>query len=99
MNVLRPSLLPGLLDSLRHNISHKNYDVALFELGRVFTSEPAGGNGGGGRPAGVAWTGQRNPVFWTGAEREARYDIFDLRGVLDEFFEQFGVRGLNYSRR
>ena len=37
MNVLRPSLLPGLLDALRHNLSHKNYDVALFELGRVFT--------------------------------------------------------------
>src|SRR5438046_3075074 len=38
MNVLRPSLLPGLLDALRHNLSHKNYDVALFEVGRVFQS-------------------------------------------------------------
>jgi phenylalanyl-tRNA synthetase beta chain len=37
MNALRPSLLPGLIDSLRHNVSHKNYDVALFEVGRVFT--------------------------------------------------------------
>jgi phenylalanyl-tRNA synthetase beta chain len=36
MNVLRPSLLPGLLDALRHNLSHKTYDVALFEVGRVF---------------------------------------------------------------
>src|ERR1043165_5502054 len=26
MNVLRPSLLPGLIDSLRHNVSRKNYD-------------------------------------------------------------------------
>ena len=39
MNVLRPSLLPGLLDALRHNLSHKTYDVALFEVGRVFTCE------------------------------------------------------------
>ena len=30
MNVLRPSLLPGLLDALRHNLSHKTYDAALF---------------------------------------------------------------------
>jgi len=30
MNVLRPSLLPGLLDSLRHNISRKNHEVSLF---------------------------------------------------------------------
>ena len=36
MDVLRPGLLPGLIHSLRHNISRKNYDVALFEVGRVF---------------------------------------------------------------
>src|SRR5476649_2610072 len=38
MDVLRPSLLPGLIHSLRHNVTRKNYDVALFEVGRVFTS-------------------------------------------------------------
>ena len=36
MDVLRPSLLPGLIHSLQHNLSRKNYDVALFEIGRVF---------------------------------------------------------------
>ena len=36
MDVLRPSLLPGLIHSLRHNVSRKNNDVALFEIGRVF---------------------------------------------------------------
>src|ERR1035437_5763025 len=55
MNVLRPSLLPGLLAALRHNLSHKTYDVALFEVGRVFTvaqaSPPAGSPGV--PPAGV----------------------------------------------
>ena len=38
MDVLRPSLLPGLIHSLRHNVSRKNYDVALFEVGRAFRS-------------------------------------------------------------
>src|SRR6202000_1552802 len=37
MNALRPSLLPGLLDSLRINLTRKNSEVALFEVGRVFT--------------------------------------------------------------
>jgi phenylalanyl-tRNA synthetase beta subunit len=36
MNVLRPSLLPGLLDSLRRNLHHQTHDVRLFEIGRVF---------------------------------------------------------------
>ena len=45
MDTLRPSLLPGLLDALQHNISYKTYDVALFELGRVFQTQPASGPG------------------------------------------------------
>src|SRR5262249_16813231 len=33
MDMLRPSLLPGLIHSLRHNLARKNNDVALFEIG------------------------------------------------------------------
>jgi phenylalanyl-tRNA synthetase beta chain len=44
-------------------------------------------------------TGQRHPLFWSGAERDAKFDVFDLKGLLEEFFEQFGLRGLAYTRR
>jgi phenylalanyl-tRNA synthetase beta chain len=114
MNVLRPSLLPGLLDSLRHNLNHKNCDVALFELGRVFSTGTSASESGrtsvSGRasvPASpiqevrhlaLALTGQRNPIFWTGAERDAKFDIYDLKGLLEEFFDQFGLRGITYNR-
>ena len=113
MSVLRPSLLPGLLDALRYNISHKNPHVALFELGRVFIqnhvghpSSPAGPRDQA-TPAGsseerrlaIALTGQRNPLFWSGSEREAQFDIYDLKGFLEEFFDQFGLRGMAYARR
>jgi phenylalanyl-tRNA synthetase beta chain len=96
MDILRPSLLPGLLDGLRHNLSHRNHDVALFELGRIFS-----GNGEvrEERRVGIALTGQRNPLFWSGEDREAKFDIYDLKGLLEEFFEHFGVRGMTYARR
>ena len=106
MNVLRPSLLPGLLDALRHNLSHKTYDVALFEVGRVFNvaqaSPPASSPGvppgmrhREERRVAIALTGQRNPLFWSGNDREAKFDIYDLKGLLEEFLEQFGLRGMN----
>ena len=97
MNVLRPSLLPGLLDALRHNLSHKTYDVALFEVGRVFIEVE--GQRREERRVAIALTGQRNPVFWSGNDREAKFDIYDLKGLLEEFLEQFGLRGVNYVRR
>jgi hypothetical protein len=50
--------------------------------------------------AGWAWPdGTPLPVFWSGAERDAKYDIYDLKGALEEFFEQFGLRGVTWTRR
>jgi phenylalanyl-tRNA synthetase beta chain len=124
MDVLRPGLLPGLIHSLRHNVSHKNYDVALFEVGRVFknvaqTSPSAGspdvppGSATGSRAnpqagslryieerrVAIALTGQRALNFWNGAERDAKFDAYDLKGLVEEFLEQFGVRGVTFARR
>lgn len=39
--VLRTSLLPGLLRSLRYNVTRGNSSVGLFELGQVFFAHPA----------------------------------------------------------
>jgi phenylalanyl-tRNA synthetase beta chain len=97
MNVLRPSLLPGLLHALRHNLARKNESVALFEIGRVFTQN--NGQIREERRLAVALTGLRNPPFWSGSERDAKFDISDLKGMLEEFLEQFGMRGLSYVRR
>jgi phenylalanyl-tRNA synthetase beta chain len=108
MDVLRPSLLPGLIHSLRHNVSHKNYDVALFEVGRVFSvaqaSSPVKTQTGGlchieERRIAIALTGQRALPFWSGDERDAKFDTYDLKGVLEEFFGQFGLRGMTFTRR
>lgn len=92
MNVLRPSLLPGLLDSLRHNLHHKNNDVALFEVGRVFTTEKES------RRISIAITGARSPLYWSGPERDAKMDIFDLKGIVETLFERLGLRGLAWTR-
>jgi phenylalanyl-tRNA synthetase beta chain len=123
MNVLRPSLLPGLLDSLRHNVTRKNYDVGLFEIGRVFQERASGVSPGKGagqkggaqtshaaprqdaggtfeeRRVAIALTGQRHATFWSGSERDAKCDASDLKGVVEELLEQFGIRGVSYSRR
>jgi phenylalanyl-tRNA synthetase beta chain len=92
-----------LIHSLRHNVSRKNYDLGLFEVGRVFQRaagvSPAGPAVKEERRIGIALTGQRNPLFWSGGEREAKLDVYDLKGLIEEFFEQFGLRGMTYNRR
>jgi phenylalanyl-tRNA synthetase beta chain len=97
MDVLRPSLLPGLIHSLRHNVTRKNYDVALFEVGRVFTH--VNGQTKENRNVAIALTGQRAVPFWSREDRDAKFDVSDLKGLLEEFLEQFGLRGVTFTRR
>ena len=97
MDVLRPSLLPGLIHSLRHNVSRKNYDVALFEIGRVFKNE--NGQTKENRNVAIAITGQRALSFWSGDDRDAKFDAYDLKGLVEEFIEQFGLRGVAFGKR
>ena len=98
MDVLRPSLLPGLLDVLRQNVRRRNEDLAMFEIGRVFRRDGSGV--GEGRSLAIALTGARQPSHWAGgADRGARYDLGDLKGLVEEFLDQAGVRGVVYTRR
>ncbi len=97
MNVLRPSLLPGLMDSLRNNANHRVQDVSLFEIGRVFVNND--GTAKEERRVAIAITGRRSTEFWKGEERDAAADVFDLKGLVEEFLEQFGLRGIAYTRR
>ncbi|MBI3881734.1 MAG: phenylalanine--tRNA ligase subunit beta [Verrucomicrobia bacterium] len=100
MDVLRPSLLPGLLNILRHNLSRKNYDVALFEIGRVF--QHVGSETGAPkeeRRVAIALTGLRAPAFWSGDDRDAKFDAMDLKGMVEDLLEHFGLRGIAFGKR
>ena len=83
-DVLRPSLLPGLVDAVAHNRRHGRRDVALFEIGARFTAA-----GGESRGVGLAWTGLATPEHWSGTAREV--DFFDAKGIVERVCDALGV--------
>jgi len=82
--VLRPSLVPGLLDALIHNRRREHRDIRLFEIGRRFTAA-----GGETSSVAVALTGAAAPRHWSGGERQT--DLFDAIGLVDRVCEAFGA--------
>lgn len=94
MDALRPSLLPGLLDALARNARHQQPAGQLFEIGRIFTRGKQGL--GETRSLGVALTGLRESGH-PGAS-DAKLDAGDLKGVVEETLERFGIRGVVYRR-
>ncbi len=82
--VLRPSLLPGLVDSVVHNRRRERHDVRLFEIGSRFR------RGDGETPAlGIAIAGPATTVHWSAPARPA--DFFDLTGVIARLCAGFGM--------
>jgi phenylalanyl-tRNA synthetase beta chain len=82
--VMRPSLLPGLVDAVSHNRRRERRDVRLFEIGARFSA-----TGGETRGLGLVWTGAASPAHWSGTGRQA--DLFDLKGVTAALGSRFGV--------
>lgn len=81
--VMRPSVLPGLIDSVSHNRRHGRPDVRVFEIGTRFL--PTGES----RAVGFAWTGLASVDHWSGARRPV--DFFDAKGVVEQLLSLFNV--------
>jgi phenylalanyl-tRNA synthetase beta chain len=82
-DVLRPSLLPGLMDSVGHNRRHGRRDVGLYEIGARFAATD-----GESRGVGLAWTGSVQE-HWSGGSRDV--DFFDAKGVVERLCSALGV--------
>jgi phenylalanyl-tRNA synthetase beta chain len=84
-SVLRPSLLPGILQSVQRNLDQKTGSLAAFELGRIhFLHE--------GKPcelpmASIVLTGKEGPYHWD--RKPGEVDFYDLKGLLENLFEGF----------
>jgi len=78
--------VPGLLANLRTNVSRHQFDIRLFEIGRVFVA-----NGKESLRLALAVTGRREPQSWETGARDAKLDYYDVKGALEELGETLGV--------
>jgi phenylalanyl-tRNA synthetase beta chain len=91
---MRPTLLPGLLDAVRHNFNHGTRHVRLFETGRIFAART--GELPEEREAlalvltgGVLEEGRAAPA------RES--DFYDLKGALEAAADALNVASLEFE--
>ena len=79
--VMRPSMVPGLVDSAARNVRQQAKSLRFFEMGRVFR------NAGGGKAVdqeadtlGILLGDQAAPAAWNQEPRET--DLYDLKGLI-----------------
>jgi phenylalanyl-tRNA synthetase beta chain len=88
MDVMRSSLIPGLIDTIAFNLRHKQSRVRVFEIGRCF--HPAGEDYVQPIRVGGAAYGDAYPEQWNATAR--RVDFYDVKGDLEALLAPFTLR-------
>ena len=94
--VLRPSLLPGIVQTVARNLYHEVRDVRIFELGRVFRRDPGTDENRERRSLAIALAGRRHPGAWEASLRESAVCLFDLKGILQTLIDAYGFGRLEF---
>ncbi|ATB39237.1 phenylalanine--tRNA ligase subunit beta [Cystobacter fuscus] len=98
-SVMRTSLLPGLLENLSRSVRHQVDTVFVYEMGRAYLRDPAGGQGQQPaarevpRLAGLCW-GLRGGRTWT--QKDARADFYDAKGAVEGVLHALHVDGVRF---
>ncbi|MGE5196504.1 MAG: phenylalanine--tRNA ligase subunit beta [Anaerolineae bacterium] len=92
-SVLRPTLLPGLLQVVKSNLFQQNHDLALFEVGRIHCRKQQ--EIIERSTLAIACLGASRPYHYDPKPREV--DFFDLKGVLENFFIALGILNVHFK--
>ena len=93
--IMRPSLIPSLLSVASYNLNHKNNNLKLFELGKIYFATPHKDNQervylslalAGDDTAG--W--QNNPK---------NFDFFSLKGIINTLLERLGIEEITWPKQ
>ena len=94
MAAMRPSLLPGMLKAVAHNINRNQFNLQFFEIGRVFTDYQT--NELPHQPYQVAAviTGNRYPEHWS--QKAQPVDFYDIKGLLETFLSKIFLDNIQF---
>jgi phenylalanyl-tRNA synthetase beta chain len=92
-SVLRASLLPGLLQVVKHNIDHGTTNIAGFEVGRTHFQEkdqyiePT--------VAAIVLSGKRAPYHWDPKPED--FDFYDLKGIIENLLASLKIEDVEFE--
>ncbi|MFH1753834.1 MAG: phenylalanine--tRNA ligase subunit beta [Candidatus Omnitrophota bacterium] len=85
--IMRPTLIPGMLHTVEWNLNRGNKDLRLFEAGRTYSKK--GKHYNEEESLSIALIGERG-ASW---EERSQFSFFDMKGILEMLFERLGVSG------
>ena len=94
-SVLRTSLLPGLLSTIKTNVAYGEHNLKLFELGKIFIAKKAEELPEEKNALIAAWTGLAEEKKWHSPERKV--DFYDIKGTAEALLRILGFENLIFQ--
>jgi len=88
-NVMRTTLIPGLIETAERNLNRGVKDIRFFEMGTVFFSPNIEKTYISGILTGSL------PREWCREER--KYDLYDIKGRVETIMENYGIDNLEFQ--
>ena len=95
-SVMRTSLVPGILETVRTNAAYGVKDLRLFEWGNVFVHKETDVLPHEKPLLAGVMTGLYNQKQWYCEERNV--DFFDIKGIVEFLLKTLGLRGVLFKR-
>jgi phenylalanyl-tRNA synthetase beta chain len=93
---MRTTLVPGLLEATRYNLSRKNTNLKLFELRKVFLPQAGEKLPKELRHLGGIGVESAGEPHWTSPPRP--FDFYDIKGCVVALLEAFQIQGAIFER-
>jgi len=94
-DVMRTSLLPGLLGTMFQNVTQQNKDLKIFELGKIFLKNNREELPTEVEMISALWTGLRQGRAWH--FKEVKTDFYDIKGVIETLFRAANIQKVRFS--
>jgi len=88
--VMRTTLVPGMLETIRRNLNYKNINLKLFEIGKIFLNDSNAPLPIERESIIAIWTGASQTEHWQQSETPCKY--YDLKGVVESLLHRLHIK-------
>ncbi|MFH1287660.1 MAG: phenylalanine--tRNA ligase subunit beta [bacterium] len=94
-DILKSTVVPGLLEIAQRNINVKNSDLQIFEMGKIFIPKENEGLPEEKKILSGLITGFNQQKTWI--EGNHLVDFFDLKGILEDLFDSLDIKSFRFE--
>ncbi len=99
LSIMRPSMITSFLNVVSKNLRNSNYNLNMFETGKVFNHKQVAGQFIEGiseeQYLTIAITGSAYPKQWGELKRDV--DFYDIKGIVESLFDYIDVSNFRFD--